>query len=318
MTKTPDAFCLIGCGGSSGSHLLGAMLNNLHTIKAGPELNLFHPHELYHPDTFRATFYAYLTRRGQSLPFEIEGYAPYSLRPKHVVENRNFYGLSTCCEELSLLDQAHAFDGVLAWFREHLIAKHLWAKDFYWLDHTPRNALAALHVLRFFPQSRFIHLVRDGRDAIVSQYHRFKNDRFKRAPAKQCLELAWVLWTYLESHALLASQEPGYLRVYYEDLVTEPFKEINRVLKHLGFSSLSKTQWQAKKPTTPEDFHFHHSAKAPGWLSSPFASVNKDSIGRWQETDLPLAWHDILERPLRFENMPETTLEKLLSFHAYI
>ena len=293
------------------------MLNNLFRIKSGPELNLFHPPGLYQSETFRATFYAYLTRRGPSLPFEIQGYPAYGLRPKHIVDNRSFYGLETHEQELAVIDKARGLHDVLDWLREHLVNTHGWAKEFYWIDHTPRNALAATEVLRFFPKSRFVHLVRDGRDAITSQYRRFSNARFTEAPKIQCFELAWALWAYLESHALQAAQEPGYLRVYYEDLVSDPVTQINRVLKHLGFESIDQERLDTKAPTSPEDFDFRQGDRASGWLSSPFSAVNSKSIGRWKKEPLPAAWEELQERPLRFPGLPETSLKKILIHHHY-
>lgn len=105
-----------------------------------------------------------------------------------------------------------------------------------------------LFLLRFVPETRVLHLVRDPRRAIASHYWRFKKDRgyfhFLRrkfhAPAMLVpfMLLAAVSWTVGNMICELATRfRPACtLRVRYEDLCDDPGSELRRIGTALGLS----------------------------------------------------------------------------------
>src|SRR5687767_8342883 len=123
---------IIGCGGSSGSHLLASMLHGLSGIRVGPEINLFHPHGLYDPKSFSLTFYLYLTRRGNMVAFEIPGVIRYGLVPNYILENRTFYGLDSIAAEWEMLGNAGNLESLVHLIKNKAADRHGWPKDFVW------------------------------------------------------------------------------------------------------------------------------------------------------------------------------------------
>ncbi|MGP1375884.1 MAG: sulfotransferase family protein [Almyronema sp.] len=93
-----------------------------------------------------------------------------------------------------------------------------------WIDHTPRNLSIGLKLTKCFPDSQFIHLVRDG-----------------RAIAASIMPLDWgpntivdAAYWWLEnlSHGLAAEsawQSDRILRVHYEDLVALPEETLHKI-----------------------------------------------------------------------------------------
>lgn len=90
-------------------------------------------------------------------------------------------------------------------------------------DKTPAHGLIMTEIARALPESRFIHLIRDGRDVAVS--HRglwFGPDQDPREAA-----VFW-LWRIREMRQQ-AQFLPHYLEVHYEDLVRQPEAVLGRI-----------------------------------------------------------------------------------------
>ena len=98
-----------------------------------------------------------------------------------------------------------------------------------WIDHTPHNVRQAKLLARAFPDSRFIHIVRDG-----------------RAVAASVMPLDWGpnsileaahFWVEQTAYGLAAEQQFGserVHRVHYERLVREPGAVMQEVSAFLG------------------------------------------------------------------------------------
>ena len=94
-----------------------------------------------------------------------------------------------------------------------------------WVDHTPQNIQNPLMLTQIFPNSRFIHMVRDP-----------------RAVAASVLPLDWgpdtaedaaIFWAQKLSYGLALEQvyADRCLRVYYEDIVRDPERVIFKIAK---------------------------------------------------------------------------------------
>ena len=94
-----------------------------------------------------------------------------------------------------------------------------------WGDKTPGYALHLDAIRRLLPESRFVHLIRDGRDVAVS----VRGLWFSRERGVGEIARDW-------RERILAARTQGqgaedYLEVRYEDLVTEPGRELERVCR---------------------------------------------------------------------------------------
>ena len=141
-----------------------------------------------------------------------------------------------------------------------------------WGDKTPRYRSFVPELRSLFPESRFIHLVRDGRDTALSAW---KADFGPRT---------WVGATYLWRDSVRAAYHSGrtlppeaFSEVRYEDLLSDPRATLERVCAFLG-----------------ETFHddmLRHSEIAstlvPSWEKSWHAKlerpINSDNSGKWRQ-----------------------------------
>jgi hypothetical protein len=117
-------------------------------------------------------------------------------------------------------------------------------------DKTPENALSFSTLGRLFPRSRFIHVVRDGRDAAVSGWAHLQRlgdagaglDIEARFPhfsdyAEYFAEHHWARFIRA-ARASAASMPDRCIEVRYEDLYDEPAREAARLFRFLGATML--------------------------------------------------------------------------------
>jgi len=82
---------------------------------------------------------------------------------------------------------------------------------------------------RWFPQSRFIHIVRDGRDACLSQLQQdFGFNNLLDCACAWREEVQWVR----RIGSILGTQR--YLEVRYEDLIVDPATRLGEICRFLG------------------------------------------------------------------------------------
>jgi hypothetical protein len=98
-----------------------------------------------------------------------------------------------------------------------------------WGEKTPHNVYFAREILEDFPDARFVHLIRDGRDVAVEQLRSSFGPRNAYAAAR--------LWRQVmeAGQRARAVVPPGqWLDLRYEALVAAPEPELRRVLDFLG------------------------------------------------------------------------------------
>jgi len=96
-----------------------------------------------------------------------------------------------------------------------------------WCEKTPQHAQHILSLAAVFPQAKFIHMIRDGRDSAAS----FKR-RWHRTPA-----LTIYRWKKIVEEGRRQGMSLGpdrYLEVRYEDLTANPQQWLRRVSDFLG------------------------------------------------------------------------------------
>lgn len=98
-----------------------------------------------------------------------------------------------------------------------------------WGDKTPQYAAHMWVLARIFPEARFVHIVRDGRDAALSILRMSFGPDGLGAAARQWREL--VRRARSDGEALGPER---YLEIRYEDLVGDPIATMRRVCEFLG------------------------------------------------------------------------------------
>lgn len=136
------------------------------------------------------------------------------------------WGLAVSVDAFCLTLADRSVRGVL----EHLFA--LYARQQgkpRWGEKTPTHALYLAEISRIFPDAKFIHLVRDGRDVAES---------LRRVPfGKKSIWSSARRWrrSVRACRAFAQAMGPGaMLEVRYEDLVEDPQAQVNRILVFLG------------------------------------------------------------------------------------
>lgn len=98
-----------------------------------------------------------------------------------------------------------------------------------WGDKTPEHTLFLSAVLQTFPEARFIHLVRDGRDVAESLSRMF----FGPITIDKKAEL-WRCYTQAFYEFKKSLPADRYLEIHYEALVRNPEGEVRKIIQFLG------------------------------------------------------------------------------------
>jgi hypothetical protein len=102
-----------------------------------------------------------------------------------------------------------------------------------WLEKTPRHVLHASRILRLVPDSRFIHIVRDGRDVVASIVDRARRnpDRFRgqEDPAYGIRQ-----WNRSIGATASALEDPGHLVLRYEALADRGEETLRALCLQIG------------------------------------------------------------------------------------
>jgi hypothetical protein len=97
-----------------------------------------------------------------------------------------------------------------------------------WADKTPLYALAIPFLAEVFPDAQIVHVIRDGRDVVVS--HR---KRFGYWSAVKCA-MKWPRYIRVARAAGRALPPERYHEVRYEEAVREPEKTLRALFEFLG------------------------------------------------------------------------------------
>ncbi len=293
-----DSLFLIGGSGSSGTTLVGTVLDGLRDLRSGPETWLFHQRSMFQADDFRRELYRLLVHGGSDIGL-MAGKLKVPLHPSGLFRNRDFYGLDSPEAEYGWFLESESFSAMVAGIKRRTAVHHGWDGEFAWLDQTPKNAIAAREILWAVPQSRFVHVLRDGRDVVTSLVKRWTASA-PGHPRQIYLLGAAASWAWDVSQALRARNHPGYLELRYEDFVARPLEQVNRVLAHLGREPVDQATLDAPRPhrAVSAAEHMRWGDKSV-WKSTPDRPINTDSVGRWERSLEPELLRALMD--LRFE-----------------
>ena len=261
--------------GSSGTTLLGVMLDRHSEVACGPEVYLFDKAELYGE---------FCEVKGKMFDWIDEGVmGDGQIDTPSFFFNREAYGFDSDglkkmiggCDDLRGIG-----DGFFDRFLERQ-GKKIWAEK------TGSNAYCMDAILKLYPEARLVHLVRDGRDVACSMQ-------------KRCGSMYHSVshWLYNVSASVKWRGDERYLEVKYEDLVADPEMVLGVICHHvgikyetgmLGAEGNGAGSWEG---TQAENIH-------GTWQLTPFSGeISTKSVGRYKNDmnadDAALFWRVVL------------------------
>jgi protein-tyrosine sulfotransferase len=107
-----------------------------------------------------------------------------------------------------------------------------------WAEKTPRNVLYLDYIFEHFPNARFVHMIRDGRDTICSlrthPRHKVVDGQLVDLntwhPIEPCLER----WVSNVEAGLKYRGDPRYMEIRYEGLVARPRETLMPLFEFIG------------------------------------------------------------------------------------
>ncbi|WP_208586124.1 sulfotransferase family protein [Gracilibacillus suaedae] len=138
-----------------------------------------------------------------------------------------------------------------------------------WGDKTPLNSFSLTEILKVFPNAKFVHLIRDGRDVVAS---------YKTAKLYENVEEACDRWVdslrHIRKFSSLLSND-FYHEVKYETLVNSPLDETKKICKFLNIGFQTEMIYRSSniRMGDVEGLNHHKNVKNP---------ISTSSIGKWE------------------------------------
>lgn len=158
---------------------------------------------------------------------------------------------------------AQSFAAILEMFHGELMRKN---KKLRWADKTPLNILKIDFLRELFPNLKFIHMIRDGRDVASSILTKDWGPKTIKGLANR--------WVKIIETGLKHKGQPYFLEVKYEDLVHEPEDVIKKLMRFL------------QEPYSPQLLHYHRVKHLLPTTEDSSLQVQEqlhtNSIGRWK------------------------------------
>ena len=244
---------IIGGSGSSGSTLLKSLLNRHSKIAIGPELSLFNK------NMFFETPFEKIKDNINTILEDGMCTDGWFLYPTTFSDFEKYGWSKTYLIKMTLSKESHKdfIDDFMGVFLDKS-QKNLWAEK------TPANSYCFNEFNNIYPNARFIHLYRDGKDVVTSLIKRGMSPYY-----------ATMMWLYNTSTASKYKNKSNYFEIKYESLVNNP-KEILEDL--LSFLNLDY------EPTifTKNDYE---TDKITSWNNSPTGKISSGSIGSHKNMD---------------------------------
>ncbi|GAB4366773.1 MAG: sulfotransferase [Methylohalobius crimeensis] len=136
-----------------------------------------------------------------------------------------------------------------------------------WGEKTPYYVLQMPLILEMFPGARFIHLIRDGRDVLLSLFGR--RDDFGVYNSYYGAKY-WEYYVATGQHLGRQLGPAQYLEIRYEDLVRDPGPVVRRILDFL------------EEPFDPAVINFRKSGE-PGKTPLLQRGLQSDNLGKWRK-----------------------------------
>jgi len=166
-----------------------------------------------------------------------------------------------------------------------------------WIDKTPENIRVVDRLLEWFPKGRFLHVIRDGRDAVCSMRHYpkevFVGGKLRPAPPiDRPIGSCARTWVKETSEGLRHRNHPRLMELRYEDLVIEPERELRKTCAFLGedYDPGMLKEW-VSRDDTDNPFIMARFINNPGAGGLPTPT----SVGRWRRDLTPEELEEVLD-----------------------
>ena len=173
-----------------------------------------------------------------------------------------------------------------------------------WLEKNPKHVLRILFLATLFPQARFLHIIRDGRDATASLMFRNRGEQWghlkipgwrkllEQFPKANHIRCATQWATAVRTARADARElEPGrYCEVRYEELVRKPEATLETALRFLGLQPDDGTRGFVAKiqDETRGSYHARRQIRH-------FVDNHSRRIGRYTENLTSAQVEDVLD-----------------------
>lgn len=161
-----------------------------------------------------------------------------------------------------------------------------------WAEKTPRNISRIGTIFHFFPEARFVHVLRDGRDVACSlrthPRHEVVDGRLVPLDTWKPLAGCARRWRDDIECSRPHWNDPRFHTLRYEDLVRDPGSVLRRLMAFLGEPWDDAMLAHAGGSSSRDVTRFAQNPEAIG-------AVNASSIGRWQR-DLDAKDRDTFKR----------------------
>jgi hypothetical protein len=147
-----------------------------------------------------------------------------------------------------------------------------------WGDKTPIYASYMDLIHEIFPRAQFIHIIRDGRDAVLSMLRKYEQEEFHVDVFFAARNWVRRITKARSSGALLGSDL--YYELHYESLVQDPETELRRICDFLGetFEPAMLAHYRLASEREAADSHFFDIVRKP---------LTSRRIGLWREQMTP-------------------------------
>ena len=151
-----------------------------------------------------------------------------------------------------------------------------------WAEKTPHNLLYIRQLSRIFPEARFVHVLRDGRDVAASlvEMQWFDIKSKQKIWYTENIRNAAIYWKEIVSGIRKAAVDAGvwgrYAELRYEDMIVDPKENLEELMNFLG------EEWDDRLL----DYYNQVHELPEGESSSPQVkkSLYTSSIGRWKQS----------------------------------
>lgn len=152
-----------------------------------------------------------------------------------------------------------------------------------WVEKTPNNVRAISQILTWYPNARFIHVIRDGRDVACSLRNhpkeRIENGRIVPIKTNNSMHKCATRWRDDVMEGLAFREHPRVMEVRYEELVAQPAEHFAKVCAFIGESfDESMLSASSEGPARPGQ-----NLNNPGASSS----ITPRATGRWKRDLTP-------------------------------
>lgn len=259
-----------GCG-SSGTTLLRKMINCHKNICCGPEMSVFDRPRMYEISL------AHLYTLFRSDDFdELDERCVYPIRFQPM--DKSYCGLSDAGhrrfyfedkkEVERIFDHPNVNNPVdfLRFFFDEWSLKQGKGR---WAEKTPNNVFTSTEILNSYPDGKFINVIRDGRDVLLSL-------RERRGTSVYLGIFRWLAAT--EAGLRTQSLNSRFMTVRYEDLVMQTERTLEMVCGFIDedYDPGMLDYW---KKSLPEDIEGNPGNPTTDYGKQP---VFRDSVGKWR------------------------------------